>query len=603
MRQARSYDCAIKHWIDVAVYGEDRYLNDNGYYGSRIFTGNAGQVFSYGTHFEMARVLYDKKGNARAILVNGERASNTTTKHQGYVRGAVQRSGLPSAIIPYGALEAANIDLASIEFIHTEPDKWLEIKHESVTVPRWAEHVEANEYERGEWDDESIDRWHQWQEAKEYQTKLDGLWAQLRGIEQRIADGKEAYDWEQPYEKQIEGKAKEIAAHIERGIVKAAHRYSQYQGLMVPTGRVVRGYVHKHSTGSITGATADGLPARGIRAGTELHEPDDDGVWRWTTRRHILGESVISADVRSTRRVTCPDCKGAGWDTTGKQPRLPNGMTWFGNRDQEDWDELMVREEILVPMPRTDVDVYQYPHQPEPRRQTLIAREYRQGRMWRTWTRPVMGALPMPPDAYVCYGCRGAKKVTQPIMRRKVKFLSGFDHGEPHLAYFFCELPKCDATTVDEAYEALKPDTVKLAESMGRDVKRQGDIFAVPTTESTASLKKRAKQIGRRNPKKVREVIEKGMRQRDLFGRTTTPVLSRTRVPIPDDEQERERAASMLLSTNHQGTEVIQTKDGTIYARGCLWHVPDGRTNDHVRVKLGKAWHIIVKNTVPVRRS
>jgi hypothetical protein len=188
-------------------------------------------------------------------------------------------------------------------------------------------------------------------------------------------------------------------------------------------------------------------------------------------------------------------------------------------------------------------------------------------------------------------------------MRRAVKFLSGFDHGEPHLAYFFCELPKCDATTVDEAYEALKPDTVKLAESMGRDVKRQGDIFAVPTTESTAALKKRAKTIGRRNPKTMREVIEKGMKQRDLFGRTTTPVLSRTKVPIPDDEQDRERAASMLLSTNHQGTEVIQTHDGTIYARGCLWHVPDGRTNDHVRVKLGKAWHIIVKNTVPVRRA
>jgi hypothetical protein len=602
MRQARSYDCAVKHWIDVALYGEDRYLNDRGHYGSRIFTGNAGQVFSYGTHFEMARVLYDKKGEARAILVNGERASNTTTKHQGYVRGAVSRSSLPSAIIPYGALEAASIDLASIQFLHTEPDKWLEIKHETTSVPRWAEYIKRVEYhDDDEWSDEEQERWHQWAEAREYQTKLGGLWAQLVDLEKRVADGKEPYDWERPYADQIADKAKEIAAHIEKGIVEG-RRYNNCPTKLTPTGNVVEGYVHHHHRGDVKGCTADGEAVVGTRVGTELHGPEDDGVWRWTTRRHILGESVISADVRSSRQVTCPDCKGAGYDTTGMQPRIGR-YVWAGNRDQPDWDELAVREEIMVPVPRTDVDVYQYPGQSEERRQANIAREYRHGRMWRRWTRIVWGALPMPPEAYNCHGCQGRKKVTQPIMRRNVKFLSGFDHGEPHLAYFFCELPKCDATTVDEAYEALKPEVVKLAEGMGRSVLRQGDIFAVETTETTVALKKRAKVLGRRTPKKKRVIVEKGMRQRDLFGKTTTPVLSRIVEGISEEEQEIVRAASMLLGTNHQGTEVIQTHDGTIYARGCLWHVPDGRTNDHVRVKLGKAWHIIVKNTVPVRRA
>lgn len=604
MKQARSYDCAIKHWIDVAIYGEDRYLNDRGHYGSRIFTGNAGQVFSYGSHFEMARALYDKKGNARAILVNGERASNTTTKHQGYVRGAVQRAGLPTAIIPYGALEAAGIDLASIEFIHTDPDKWLEIKHESKTVPRWAEYIKCVEYHSDDdWSDEEKERWHQWSDAREYQTKIGGLWAQLIGLEKRVADGKEAYEWERPYSEQIERKAKEIAALIGRGITEEG-RYHNWPTKLTPTGNVIEGYVHHHAKGVVTGCTEDGTAVAGVRPGTELHGPDDDGVWRWTTRRHILGESVISADVRSSRRVTCPDCKGAGWETSVMQPRIGR-YVWTGLRDQEDWDELIVREEIMVPAPRTDIDVYQYPeYRFDPKRQQVeIARDYRQGRAWRLWTRPAWGALPMPPEAYNCHKCNGTKKVTQPIMRRKVKFLSGFDHGEPHLAYFFCELPKCDASTVDEAYEALKPEVVRLAEAMGRDVKRQGDIFAVQTTETTASLKKRARVLGRRTPKKKRVVVEKGMRQRDLFGKTTTPVMSRTIEEIPDDEQDAVRAASMLLGTNHQGTEVIQTHDGTIYARGCLWHVPDGRTNDHVRVKLGKAWHIIVKNTVPVRRS
>ena len=48
-------------------------------------------------------------------------------------------------------------------------------------------------------------------------------------------------------------------------------------------------------------------------------------------------------------------------------------------------------------------------------------------------------------------------------------FLSGFDHNERRPSYFLCELPPgCTAGTLAEAYEALKPDGVRLAEQMGR---------------------------------------------------------------------------------------------------------------------------------------
>jgi hypothetical protein len=40
---------------------------------------------------------------------------------------------------------------------------------------------------------------------------------------------------------------------------------------------------------------------------------------------------------------------------------------------------------------------------------------------------------------------------------RTAKFLSSFDYNEPRELYFLCELPRTSATTVEEAFEALKP--------------------------------------------------------------------------------------------------------------------------------------------------
>ena len=280
-----------------------------------------------------------------------------------------------------------------------------------------------------------------------------------------------------------------LQAELEAMILAGSENYGKPSGygaghvwrspppdLLVPTGRSVDGYADSRNAYEIYGARADGVRGTALRDDLTMVEPDADGVWRWQTRRHILGESLIVADVQA-------------------------------------------------------------------------------------W--------------------RGGKR----IKRRNVKFLSGFDHGEPHLAYFFCEMPKCDAATVDEAYEALKPDAVRLAEQMERDIVRQGDIFAIATSYQRRDLLKQAKRHGYRNvPKRIKTWGDDNK---------LTPEYLRT------------ERASMLLGTNHQGTEVIHANDGTIYARGCLWHVPDGRTNDHVRKKLGdgKTWYIILKNTVPVRKT
>lgn len=177
------------------------------------------------------------------------------------------------------------------------------------------------------------------------------------------------------------------------------------------------------------------------------------------------------------------------------------------------------------------------------------------GRAAEGWSDPnVGGGL-----SFHCAPCggRGGRTVWS---NRTAFFLSGFDRNEPRASYFFCELPKgVDVTSVDEALEALKPETVKVAEAHGREVKRQGDIFAIPLSAS---------------------VDKKSLRKQGAtFARTAE-----------------------LLGTNHNATEVALL-DGRTLARGSLRHAPARRRPDHRRVILGDGWHLIVKNTVPVTKK
>lgn len=240
---------------------------------------------------------------------------------------------------------------------------------------------------------------------------------------------------------------------------------------------------------------------------TVHHGPD--GRWyEWTTRRHWLGESLIEADIEWTHAWRCRKCRGSGDapDTSSVHPmsgivRWPDFAAWGPGSNFAPWGN-----------------------------STRI------------------GGL--------CERCHGAGRLREQ-RRRRARFLSGFDHNETRPSYFFAELPPgATPSTVAEAYEALKPEPVKLAEGMGRDVKRQGDIFAVEL-----------RTLDKRELRKLGATFEK---------------------------------RGNLLGTNHVATEVARMTDGTTLARGTLTHAPADRAPDHRRVKLGKPWHVIQKNTVPV---
>lgn len=141
-------------------------------------------------------------------------------------------------------------------------------------------------------------------------------------------------------------------------------------------------------------------------------------------------------------------------------------------------------------------------------------------------------------------------------------FLSAFDVQETRPHYFLCQLPDHAApTTLDEAYQALKPPQVVAAEAAGLTVTRQGDLFGVPTTLTTRELTRRGEKT----------------------------------------------AKGWVLGLNHQATLVVTADDGTTWARGTLYHWPDTGRNAgprHARRRLGdgRTWHLMVKNTVPTDR-
>lgn len=138
-------------------------------------------------------------------------------------------------------------------------------------------------------------------------------------------------------------------------------------------------------------------------------------------------------------------------------------------------------------------------------------------------------------------------------------FVSSFDYQERRPLYFLAELPRgAKPKTVEDAILSLSPRIVHAAIAQGREVKRQGDMFAIPTNLTTEEIK-------RRTGKSIERMV-------GVFG------------------------------TDHVVTESVTGKGGTTYAKGTIHHRPGG-TPDHRRVTLGNQWHLMVPNTVPRLRA
>lgn len=127
----------IPYWIEraeqVAPEGESFEKS------SMICRGD--RLFHYGSHFELARIIRDKRGRTRLVLLNGDTWNQaggfgpTTSSRQREVRSAVRTAGLASMTVPFSAIEAAGIDFSSIGPIHVRDDRSTPEHRESRTRP------------------------------------------------------------------------------------------------------------------------------------------------------------------------------------------------------------------------------------------------------------------------------------------------------------------------------------------------------------------------------------------------------------------------------------------------------------------------------------
>jgi hypothetical protein len=118
-----SHQATIERYADQAGKPDARLLQVNGR--SNVFVGSdLVTLYSYGTHFPLARIMPDASGNARGWwLVNGDRYSVSTNRHQSLTRDALNRTGLPVLILPFTSLAQAGIVQSSITPGEILPDE------------------------------------------------------------------------------------------------------------------------------------------------------------------------------------------------------------------------------------------------------------------------------------------------------------------------------------------------------------------------------------------------------------------------------------------------------------------------------------------------
>jgi hypothetical protein len=458
---SRAGEAAIDAWHQMVTGQTDKEPDD-----CNQIKVRGDVLYSYGSHFELARPLRNKRGKIHSYLLNGDTYSQCTTQHQSHVRYLLR--GQQTVIIPYEALNSAGIDLETVQIVHIKPDTHTTTHHRTTEKPprsRWVDHPIHKDRRLT---DEEVTA----ELDKRHAEALDSYRYHVKWHEEATTRGEKSY-WEDK--------------------VKAG---PPPRSTKLPESAMTRRYVagHDRKLHRNNREWGDVIDVKTLANGTT--------EYRWDTTRHWLGESLIRARISWTTSHQCDWCEGSGW-----------GIGPSRNR----WDRAMQCRE--------------------------------------------------------CSGRGGTIK----LHHRWAYYLSGFDHEEARPLYFFAELPRGHKpATVAEAYEALKPDPVRLAEQMGRPIFRQGDIFGVPTRLDRKALKALGARIERRT-----------MAELEL-----EPVMREI------------RAANLpyVLNTNHTATEVAYLPDGVTLARGTMYHDPNGRRADHARRRIGdgKSWHVVIKNTVPI---
>jgi hypothetical protein len=419
-----------------------------------IFDTGRREMYSYGMHFPLARYVPAKRGRGAQWLINGDtwprRGFSMTWRHQSETRAAIEtaiadaakRGQLVSSlIVPFTALDGAGIDRDSIRAIHVREDRREPFRNTAtiparfVSVPLPNRALVENESRARDPHGSAIMRTDTLASSLTLHVSTESLETGAASTSTTTAPLTRnvvyrGYDYSMPVT---------VDCHMCGATGQIANDPHGYRGgTAAGTSDCARcdgtGLVVRH------GANVDYDPPKvtywhgGSRELTVENVDGDTALVSWSTDRHWLGDSLFMATRIDTRRVPCPNHAGT------RAPDSPN--VWCDHCGQ-------IVSEVATTTTRGDGSV------------RIVA-----------------------PDR-------------APLMtittRRRMRFLSSFDYQERAPLYFLAALPrKSRAVTVDMAVDDLAPRAVHAAYARGLAVKRQGDIFAIPTVLTDADVYARA---------------------------------------------------------------------------------------------------------------
>ena len=270
-----NHDDVATRWVERALGAPKSALK------SRNLFDVGDAIQSYGSHFEVARLVRNRKGEASLWLVNGNRTTNTTNRHRAAVLSAIGRrgAGLPVVTIPHEVLGAAGIRRDSIELLDVLPDWWT--THVDTIPERRVRREYARSYGPSGWQNSLTGEFVEQSWGRGGRSTAPAITCEHMEHPRYRGD-----DWE--------GYQQAVADYK----VHLRARHGVWEEVGSSRGRRNTGQVRFYLD----------------QTHTELDLVDHDGELRYerTRHRHHLGGSLIRASYDVRVRVKCPDCAGTG---------------------------------------------------------------------------------------------------------------------------------------------------------------------------------------------------------------------------------------------------------------------------------------------------
>jgi len=170
--------------------------------------------------------------------------------------------------------------------------------------------------------------------------------------------------------------------------------------------------------------------------------------------------------------------------------------------------------------------------------------------------------------------------------------------------YFLSVLP-CEVNTIDEAFEALKPEIVKQSEKEGKEVRRQGEWFFIKLADNVRELKKVLKETGFNQVKLFKILATCSLKWKKLEGRDWAGAMNTFLNKETVDRFFRKREPHHIVSKMKviEGITDKGTKEVLEFYSGTVRHRDSWGLSDHKMLKLGKGWWAAAENMVSVSSS